>query len=83
MLQRLGAAALLNRKEVAALLGCHPETIKRAERKGKLPAYRFGHRMVRYRREDVERWWQGARYEANLTGSALALIYPRRLGVRR
>ena len=65
---------LLNRKEVAALVGCHPETIKRAERKGKLPAYRFGHRMVRYRREDVERWWQGARYEVNPTGSALALI---------
>ena len=65
---------LLNRKEVAALVGCHPETIKRAERKGKLPAYRFGHRMVRYRREDVKRWWQGARCEANPTGSALALI---------
>jgi excisionase family DNA binding protein len=74
MLQRPGAAVLLNRKEVAALVGCHPETIKRAERKGKLPAYRFGHRMVRYRREDVERWWQGARCEANPTGSALALI---------
>ena len=45
---------LLNRKEVAALVGCHPETIKRAEHAGKLAAHRFGHRMIRYRRDDVE-----------------------------
>ena len=56
---------LLNRKEVAALVGCHPETIKRAEHAGKLAAHRFGHRMIRYRRDDVEMWLQSSRCQAN------------------
>jgi len=65
MLHRPEAApVLLDRKEVAALLGCHPETIKRAEQAGKLPAHRFGHRMIRYRREDIDRWLEANRYVA-------------------
>jgi len=67
MLQRPGAAVLLNRKEVAALVGCHPETIKRAEHAGKLTAHRFGRRMIRYRRDDVETWLQSIRCQANPT----------------
>ena len=69
MLHRPEAALLLlDRKEVAALLGCHPETIKRAEQAGKLPAHRFGHRMIRYRREDVDMCPQTSRYESTPAG---------------
>jgi excisionase family DNA binding protein len=54
---------LLTRDEVAALVGFHSETIKRASHSGELPAYYFGGRTVRYRRGDVERWVEGFRYQ--------------------
>jgi len=47
--------ALLSRRQVAALLGVSTETIKRADRSGRLKALRFNSRLVRYRRADVER----------------------------
>jgi len=64
MQNRINAAAmLLTREEVAALVGFHPETIKRASNAGELPAYYFGGRTIRYRRDDVERWIEGFRYQ--------------------
>jgi excisionase family DNA binding protein len=66
MMQNTEAAhKLLNREEVAAIVGCHPETISRASRAGKLPAYYLGSRIVRYRLEDVYRWLEGFRYQGS------------------
>lgn len=40
--------------QAAEILGCHPQTIRRAIAAGSLPAYRFGPRAIRLRRSDVE-----------------------------
>lgn len=44
---------LLSRAQVAARWNLHPETIKRRERAGILPAVRLSSRVVRYRLSDV------------------------------
>ena len=44
---------LLSRKQVAQLLGVHTETVKRAERMGRLKSIRFNARLVRYEPADV------------------------------
>ena len=53
---------LMDREEVAALLGVHTETIRRAQATGKLPAYVLGSKLVRYRLEDVEAWLEANRF---------------------
>jgi len=57
-------SALLDQNQVAEIIGCHPETVTRASRVGKLPAYYLGHRMVRYKREDVDAWLESFRHQA-------------------
>ena len=45
-------------KEVAALLGVHQNTVMKWIRSGKLPAQRFGEKLWRIRREDIEKMGQ-------------------------
>ena len=45
---------LMNRREVAAILGVHPGSVKRYQLQGQLPAIHINSRVVRYRREDVD-----------------------------
>ena len=48
------AGMLLSRKEVAAIAGVHPGTVKRWEsRDGKLTPIRINSRLIRYEREEV------------------------------
>ena len=42
--------------EAAALLNCHPETLRRAVRKGSLQAARLG-RGYRFSRSDLQTFW--------------------------
>ena len=44
-------------KEVAAILGLNPETIRRAYRDGKLKAAMLGHRKLVVSRTELERFW--------------------------
>jgi hypothetical protein len=53
---------LLDSAEVAAIIGCHPETVTRARRSGKLRGHYLGRRMVRYRLEDVNLWLDNSRH---------------------
>ena len=46
---------LMSRRQVANLLGVHPETIKRYQQRGLLPAIVINSRLVRYEPEDVEK----------------------------
>jgi excisionase family DNA binding protein len=54
---------MLSTDEVSALVGVHPETVNRARRKGKLPAYYVGRRCIRYALKDVQEWLAGMRYQ--------------------
>ena len=47
--------AVLDVRGAAQLLGCHPETVRRLVRAGKLPAYRGGTRFIRFSRLALER----------------------------
>lgn len=51
--------SLLTRKEVAEYLNVHPGSVKRYQLQGELPAILINSRVVRYRREDVERFITG------------------------
>ncbi len=44
---------LLSREDVAKRFSCSVETIKRLEKRGKLPRIQLGERAVRYRMVDV------------------------------
>lgn len=44
---------LLSREDVAKRFSCSVETIKRLEKRGKLPRIQLGERAVRYRMADV------------------------------
>jgi predicted site-specific integrase-resolvase len=46
---------LLTRKRAALRLAVCTETIKRLEKRGRLPAVRINSRTVRYRTEDIEK----------------------------
>ena len=48
-------APLLSRKQVAEILGVHVKTIERYDRAGMIHALRINRRVVRYRRDEVER----------------------------
>ena len=49
-------AALLSAKEVAAILGVHPDRVRQLAASGDLPSIRLGeHGWHRFRAEDVER----------------------------
>lgn len=50
----------MSRREVAHLLGCSQRTVIRREAEGRLQPYRFGARMVRYRRDEVQALIQDA-----------------------
>ncbi|MBF0529188.1 MAG: helix-turn-helix domain-containing protein [Deltaproteobacteria bacterium] len=47
-------------KDLAARFGCHPESVRRLVRSGKLSCFRVG-RAMRFRAEDVEAYekWSG------------------------
>ncbi len=47
---------LLTAFEVAAFIGCHEETVRRAYLRGLLVSQRFGVRGRRFHREDVLDW---------------------------
>ena len=44
---------LLSREDVAKRFSCSTETVKRLEKRGKLPRIQLGERAVRYRMADV------------------------------
>jgi excisionase family DNA binding protein len=50
------ANRLLTAFEVAAFIGCHEETVRRAYLRGLLVSQRFGVRGRRFHREDVLDW---------------------------
>lgn len=53
---------LLTAREVAKLLGVHPNTIKHMVRRKEIAHYRLGTRGdLRFRVEDVEAWLEGRR----------------------
>jgi hypothetical protein len=53
---------LLTTKEAAALLKVKPACLEARRWKGEPPPFlRIGARIVRYRREDLERWFHEAR----------------------
>ncbi|TVQ96269.1 MAG: DNA-binding protein [Deltaproteobacteria bacterium] len=45
-------------REAAALLNLHPETLRRAVRRGELTVARIGGRILRVSAIELERWWQ-------------------------
>jgi len=45
---------LINREQVAKMLGVNYHTVLRLESRGLLPCVRLGHRFIRYRVEDVD-----------------------------
>ena len=45
-------------REAAALLGLHPETLRRAVRRGELTVARIGGRILRVSAIELERWWK-------------------------
>jgi len=53
---------MLDRAEVAALIGVTPRTISEMAQSGRLPAYRFNERLTRFRREDVVKFIENAKY---------------------
>ena len=57
------SSEFLSRKQVAALLGKHTETIKRYERAGKFPAFKVNSRTTLYSRDDINSWLNGTRYQ--------------------
>lgn len=50
----LSPGCLLSRKEVAQILGVHPGSVKRYEKRGLLRPVKFNPRLIRYHRETVE-----------------------------
>jgi excisionase family DNA binding protein len=54
---------MLTVAEAAARLKMHPETIRRAIRRGDLKALRFGYRTVRISLADLEAWGKAAKIE--------------------
>jgi excisionase family DNA binding protein len=51
---------LLSRAQVAQRLGTCPHTVARLTRKGLLPCLRFNSRLIRYKREDVDKFISSA-----------------------
>lgn len=41
---------------VAALLGVHPRSVQKMVKHQGLPAHRLGPKLLRYRRDEVDRW---------------------------
>ena len=49
---------LLSRRQVAKKLGVHPETVKRYQKRGILPAFKMNSKNTRYDPRDVEKLLQ-------------------------
>jgi excisionase family DNA binding protein len=47
---------LLSVEEAAALLGFHPESVRRLARRGQIPAVKFGARAWAFDREELREW---------------------------
>lgn len=50
------AAEWLDARAVAALLDVHVRSVQKMVRDQGLPAHRLGPKLLRYRRDEVERW---------------------------
>jgi excisionase family DNA binding protein len=50
------AADWLDAQGVAKLLGIHARSVQKLASRSGLPAHRFGAKLLRYRRSEVERW---------------------------
>ncbi len=55
---------MLDRTEVAALIGVQPRTISQMVQSGRLPAYKFNERLTRFRRDDIVKWIENAKFQA-------------------
>jgi hypothetical protein len=55
---------LLSRRDVARMFGCHPETIKRYEKRGMLQAIKINSRLTRYEAGSVYKLIADARIKA-------------------
>jgi excisionase family DNA binding protein len=53
---------MMDRNEIAALLGVTPRTISDFAREGRLPAYQFNAKLTRFRRDDVIAFIESAKY---------------------
>ena len=51
---------LVSRKQLAKLMGVSTETLKRAERRGELRPLKFNARLLRYKMEDIARWFSAS-----------------------
>ncbi len=52
----------MDRNEIAALIGVTPRTISDFARDGRLPAYKFNEKLTRFRRDDVVKFIESAKY---------------------
>ena len=55
------ASEWLDATGVAALLGVHPRSVQKMVRQRGLPAHRLGPKLLRYRRDEVDRWVRDGR----------------------
>ncbi len=53
---------MLDRTEVAALIGVTPRTISDFAREGRIPAYKFNEKLTPFRRDDVVKFIESAKY---------------------
>jgi hypothetical protein len=52
---KFGKRLLVSRREAADMLGINPRTVREYERRGLLSPIRLNCRVIRYRREELER----------------------------
>lgn len=50
------ASEWLDAKAVATMLGVHPRSVQKMHARQGLPAHKVGEKLLRYRRDEVERW---------------------------
>jgi len=52
----VSSSAILNKREVAALLKVSQRYVERQVRAGRLRAYRLSHKTIRFRRSDIDQF---------------------------
>lgn len=58
---------LLTAREVGELLGLSTESVLRRWRAGEIPGFRLASNVLRFSREDIDRWLEGCRTQQRAT----------------
>jgi excisionase family DNA binding protein len=61
---------MMDRNEIAALLGVTPRTISDFAREGRIPAYKFNEKLTRFLRDDVVKFIESAKYHPSRRAAA-------------